>query len=190
VALDLTFRDVTEATWPDFERLFNERGGPSHCWCCAWRDVRGTEGRSDKEARHDEMEQRVREGEPVGILAYLDGEPVAWCSVAPRDTYRPLGGPEDEPATSVWSVVCFFTKRNVRKQGVGRQLLGAAIERASEAGAEVVEAYPVDPDSPSYRFMGFRSMYLARGFEEVGRAGSRRHVVRLRLPGRRRRGAS
>ena len=181
MALDLTFRDVTEASWPDFERLFNERGGPSYCWCCAWRAVRAVPGRSDKEARHDELERRVREGEPIGILAYLDDEPIAWCSVAPRTTYRPLGGPEDEPGISVWSIVCFFTKRRLRKQGVGGRLLDAAIDRASEAGASIVEAYPVDPDSPSYRFMGVRSMYLARGFEEVGRAGTRRHVVRLRV---------
>ena len=179
--LDLTFRDVTEASWPDFERLFNEPGGPSYCWCCAWRDVRAVPCRSNKEARHDELERRVGDGEPIGILAYLDGQPVAWCSVAPRETYRPLGGPEDDAGTSVWSIVCFFTKRKLRKQGVGGRLLDAAIARASEAGADIVEAYPVDPNSPSYRFMGFRSMYRARGFEEVGRAGSRRHVMRLRV---------
>jgi len=131
MAPDLTFRDVTETTWQDFERHINERGGPSYCWCCAWRDVRGSGAPSEKNARHDEMEQRVCAGEPIGILAYLEGEPVAWCSIAPRDTYRPLGGPADEPGTSVWSVVCFFTKRPLRKQGVARQLLDAAIEHAS-----------------------------------------------------------
>jgi hypothetical protein len=45
----------------------------------------------------------------------------------------------------------------------------------------VVEAYPVDPDSPSYRFMGFADLFETAGFREVGRAGKRRHVVRLDL---------
>jgi len=48
-------------------------------------------------------------------------------------------------------------------------------------GARVVEAYPVAPDSPSYRFMGFVPAFEKAGFREVGRAGSRRHVMRLEV---------
>ena len=47
------------------------------------------------------------------------------------------------------------------------------------AAANTIEAYPVDEASPSYRFMGFRDMFAARGFHEIGMAGSRRHVMRL-----------
>jgi hypothetical protein len=46
----------------------------------------------------------------------------------------------------------------------------------------VIEAYPVDPDSPSYRFMGFVGVFAAAKFEEVGRAGRRRHVMRFTIP--------
>lgn len=62
-----------------------------------------------------------------------------------------------------------------------KQFLGAAIAHAKSRGASIVEAYPVDPDSPSYRFMGFVPAFEQAGFEEVGRAGSRRHVMRLAL---------
>ena len=61
------------------------------------------------------------------------------------------------------------------------QLLRAAIAYARREGAKIVEAYPVDPDSPSYRFMGLVSRFEKAGFEEIGRAGSRRHVMRLSL---------
>jgi hypothetical protein len=61
------------------------------------------------------------------------------------------------------------------------QLIQAAIDHSRGRGATVVEAYPVDPDSPSYRFMGFVPIFRAFGFEEVGIAGSRRHVMRLTL---------
>ena len=44
----------------------------------------------------------------------------------------------------------------------------------------MVEGYPVDPDSPSYRFMGFLPLFEQASFTEVARAGSRRHVVSLR----------
>ena len=59
------------------------------------------------------------------------------------------------------------------------------MRHAAARGATVVEAYPVASDSPSYRYMGFTSMYRAAGFEEVGLAGTRRHVMRLKV-GRRR----
>lgn len=36
---------------------------------------------------------------------------------------------------------------------------------------QVLEACPVDPDSPSYRHIGFRSLYADHGFTNVGRAG-------------------
>ena len=129
------------------------------------------------------MRKRVKAGVPVGILGYLDGEPVAWCSIAPRSTYRPLGGleREGEAEEDVWSLACFFLKRSVRGQGLGRQTLEAAVAHARAGGAKVVEAYPVDPDSPSYRFMGFVGAFEKAGFREVGRAGSRRHVMRLEI---------
>jgi hypothetical protein len=54
-----------------------------------------------------------------------------------------------------------------------------ALARKNKAVA--LEAYPVDEDSPSYRFMGFVPFFAGRGFEEIGKAGSRRHVMRLEL---------
>jgi len=60
----------------------------------------------------------------------------------------------------------------------------AAIAHAARRGARAIWAYPVDPDSPSYRFMGFTGLFRRAGFVEVARAGSRRHVMRLGLTGR------
>jgi hypothetical protein len=62
-----------------------------------------------------------------------------------------------------------------------RRLIAAAVDYARQNGATVVEAYPVDPDAPSYRFMGFVPVFAEAGFVEVGRAGYRRHVMRLAL---------
>ena len=57
-------------------------------------------------------------------------------------------------------------------------LIAGAVAHARENGATVVEAYPVDPDSPSYRFMGFVPVFAAAGFTDLGRPGKRRHVMR------------
>ena len=126
------------------------------------------------------MAARVSAGTPVGLLGYLGSEPVAWCSVAPRSTYRKLVS-DDSDDEGVWSVVCFFIPRKLRSLGLAKQLLAAAERHARRHGARVLEAYPVDEDSPSYRFMGFLPMFEQAGFRAVGREGTRRHVVRRRL---------
>ena len=62
------------------------------------------------------------------------------------------------------------------------RLIEAAAAHAQANGATVVEAYPVERDSPSYRFCGFVQTFEARGFAETGKAGTRRRVMRLVLP--------
>ena len=161
------------------ERLFESRGGPKYCWCMVWRTMPAA-SRSDSRSKKEALQSVVRRGTPIGILAYLDDEPVSWCSVAPRDSYRDLGGPSDAHG-GVWSIVCLFVTRRLRGKGMTRQLIGAAVEYARRQGAAVIEAYPVDPDSPSYRFMGLVGTFESMGFRKVGRAGTRRYVVRLPL---------
>ena len=177
---DFTVKPVTEATWPDLEALFEGKGGPKYCWCTAWRkmDDRST---ADNATRKKALHECVLDGTPVGILGYVNDEPVAWCSVAPRDTFRELKQGQDKEKARVWSVVCFFVRRDHRKQGLSARMLEAAVELAKSQGAEVIEGYPVDPGSPSYRFMGFVTLFKAHGFTETGRAGSRRHVMQRDL---------
>lgn len=173
----LEFRAVTAERWPDLQQLFGGRGGPSYCWCMVWRPGGGSTNASKRAA----LQQIVECGTPVGLLAYSKGEPVAWCSIAPRESYRNLGGGADPAGASVWSVACFYAQRRFRGRGIAARLLAAAVEHAREHGADVIEGYPVDPESPSYRFMGLRSTFRAAGFAETGTAGRRRHVMRLRL---------
>ena len=185
-APELTFREVTKETWQDFERFFESRGSPSYCWCMPWRDMPVDERKSGgKAARKTAISQRVGSDVPIGILGYSGSDPVAWCSIAPRATHRKgLGGLEEpgEGEGEVWSLTCFFISRLYRGKGLTRQLITAAIDHARMNGARVVEAYPIDPESPSYRFMGYIDTFKSMGFTEVGRAGTRRYVVRLNLP--------
>ena len=127
------------------------------------------------------IRQRVESRTTIGLVGYLDGEPVAWVSIAPRDTYRDLGGPESEEGEKIWSLACMYVHRKLRGRGFGTQLIEAAKAYARKRGANILEAYPVDPKSPSYRFMGFVPAFERLGFEEIGKAGSRRHVMRLSL---------
>lgn len=180
-APDLAFHPVDTARWPDFVRLFESRGAPKYCWCMASRATK-QEVRLAGADRKPALHARVRDGVPIGVLGYHDGDPVAWCSIAPRDTHRALGGPQDDAdSEQVWSLTCMFVIRPLRHLGLADRLIAAAVEHARAQDATVVEAYPVDPDSPSYRHMGFVPAFARAGFTEVGRAGTRRHVMRLRL---------
>ena len=60
-------------------------------------------------------------------------------------------------------------------------MIEAARLFAKEHNAQYLEAYPVDPDSPSYRFMGHVSTFQKMGFSFVKKEGTRRHVMLLKL---------
>ena len=173
---------VTAERWDDFENLFGARGSPNYCWCMAWRaeqkDLRSKSGSGRKIL----MEQRIREGVPVGLLGYLGEEPVAWCSVAPFNTFHGLRKTgEAEETEKIWSITCFFVRREHRGTGLAMQMLAAAVHHARKRGARLAEGYAVDPGSPSYRHMGFVSLFREAGFTEVAHEGTRRHVMQLRL---------
>ncbi|MDX8512739.1 GNAT family N-acetyltransferase [Mesorhizobium captivum] len=173
----IRFVEVTRQTRGRFEALFEQPGAPKYCWCMAWRHSGREHIENDEKKRM--MMALIDAGAPVGIVAELDGRMVGWCSVAPRETYRKLSKQQDDSETGVWSIVCFYVPRALRGGGLASALLDAAIEHAFAKGASTIEAYPVDEAAPSYRFMGFRDMFVARGFHEIGTAGARRHVMRL-----------
>ncbi|MDR0639637.1 MAG: GNAT family N-acetyltransferase [Spirochaetaceae bacterium] len=121
------------------------------------------------------IKQRVWSDIPIGLLGYIENEAVAWCSVAPRETHTRLGG--DESLKNVWSITCFFIKKEYRRKGLARFLIENAKHYAVENGAEYIEAYPVEKESPSYRFMGFVKTFEEARFKYIKMAGTRRHVM-------------
>lgn len=180
--MTVKFRPVEQNNRNDFEALFESTGAPNYCWCMAWRVVDDEKGTTDNERRKNSILQRVGDKIPIGILGYIEDKPVAWCSIAPRNTYRKLGGEDLEvDEGKIWSLVCFYIKRDFRKQGLSVSLIKAAVKYAKSKGAKYVEAYPVKPGSPSYRFMGFVPVFEKLGFEFVKKAGSRRNVMLLTL---------
>src|SRR5579871_339174 len=135
--IELTFREVTAEPWPDFEKLLESRGGPKNCWCMVWRAGAKGSPPSDSAGRKSAMKQRIYAGVPVGILGYDGERPVAWCSIAPRDTYRATMAEtqSDDAKERVWAVVCFFVARSARGQNAFSSLLKAAEVFAKAHGA-------------------------------------------------------
>ena len=152
-----------------------------------WRLPRSEFERHKGEANRRALKAIVESSEAPGLLAYADGEAIAWCSVAPRESFPVLGRSrtlkpiDDEP---VWSVVCLFIARPFRRRGVSVGLLAAAVEYAVARGARIVEGYPVElkqasmPDA--FAWTGTAAAFLRAGFTEVARRSETRPIMRYR----------
>ena len=181
----MNFLPVTPDRWPDLERFFESRGGPRHCWCMVFRPMPSAFRRSGSPAKKKALSDTVAANTPVGILAYDGDEPIAWCSIAPLETYSNLRTrsyvSDGSDTEDVWSIACFYIRSTYRRQGLTTQLIKAAINYAKENGAKTIEAYPVDYDSPSYSYMGRIGTFERLGFQEITMAGTRRHIMRLEV---------
>ncbi len=181
---EFTFKPVTAKNWSDVEILFSESGVQKGCWCMYWRVPRKEYQQHYGEGNKQALKQITESGTVPGILAYSDGKPVGWCSVAPRPDFSVLSrSPTLKPVDEepVWSIVCFFISKSFRRQGLSRLLIQAAIRFAAENGARIVEAYPIDNEAKSIefeRYTGLASTYKKLGFKEVLRRSVRRPIVR------------
>jgi GNAT superfamily N-acetyltransferase len=149
-----------------------------------WRLTRSQFEKQTGEQNRQALKALVDSGEPPGLLAYANGEPIAWCSLGPREIYpalersRTLRRVDDEP---VWSVVCFFVARPFRRQGLMVPFLRAAIEYAREHGAKIVEGYPTEPKKALSGYSGFTgvvSAFRRAGFREVLRRSAQQPIMR------------
>ena len=182
----LTFKPLTTAEWPDFVQLFEQHGPQNGCWCMYWR-IRRTDcqhqfGEGNKLA----FKQLLDSGNVPGILAYHEGQPVGWCSVAPRQEFAVLDRSptlkrfDDLP---VWAITCFFISRPFRRRGLTEILIQAAVRYAAGQGAWIIEAYPLRTEItrllPYERFMGIESTFTRLGFQVIARRSDRRPLMRL-----------
>jgi GNAT superfamily N-acetyltransferase len=183
-------KPVTPRRWDDVADLFTRkgpRGGSPQtdgCWCQFWR-LRGKDWRSGHGAGHRrKLEEEIRGRKASALLAYVDGEPVGWCRLGPRESFDRL---EHSPRLrrvddeDVWSVVCFYVHPSAKRSGVATALLDAAIDYAARKGARILEGYAVREGHMNIdAYTGYMPMFLAAGFERVRPAG-RRTIVRRRL---------
>jgi GNAT superfamily N-acetyltransferase len=186
--LKLQFQALTPSRWRDLKALFGERGACGGCWCMWWRMKRVVFKQKKGEKNKKAFKKIVASGEIPGIIAYVAGEPVGWCALAPREKYpllensRVLARIDDEP---VWSIVCFFVAKPFRGRGVTSQLAKAAVAYARKQGAKIVEGYPVEPRKgrmpDPFVYTGLISTFQSAGFEEVLRRSETRPIMRYSI---------
>jgi hypothetical protein len=176
---------LTPSRWNDFESLFGEHGAYGGCWCMWWRITRREFHEGQGEGNRTAMKAIVDSGEIPGLLFYLGGEPVAWCSIAPRDNFAALNRSrvlKKIDDTKVWSLVCFFVGKGHRDQGLIQEMLGGVIAYVRHQGGKVIEAYPTIPKSehlpPVSSYMGLPSMFKNADFVKVAQPSKSKIIMR------------
>lgn len=144
----------------------NPRWASCYCQCfhenhneVVWKDRTGAQNR----ARACE---RIAAGEMQGYLARSGGQPVGWCSAAPRKLFHAL---DDEPtpdADKVGAIMCFLVAPAHRGSGIARRLLDAACAGLRSQGLAIAEANPrPNAASAAENHFGPLRLYLSAGFD-------------------------
>jgi len=190
-AAELTIVPANQATAADLRAVFGERGDSARCWCQRFRmlpkESWASEGAEELAARlRDQTACDTPKAEATsGLIAYLDGEPVGWCAVAPRVDHPRLlrdfrvpwqDRTEDKADPTVWAVTCFVTRVGYRRRGISRALARAAADFARDRGARAVEGYP---DLVDGGYVGTLATFADAGYAEASRPGRRRAVMRI-----------
>jgi len=185
--MPITVQPVSEALFDDVQTILGTQGHAARCQCQGYRMGWHARHSEDVQGRRELLLDQVIEGH--GLVAHLDGEPVGWCSVAPRRDYTYLrqttwkGRNEDKDDPRIWAVTCFVTRVGFRHLGVSRALVGGTVDLARDRGARAVEAYPMKPApgkdvSWGEMHVGALSAFLTAGFRVVRVPSLRRAIVR------------
>ena len=182
---DLSVQPLTAERWSDLEALFGQRGACGGCWCMYWRLPRKQFEQQKGQLNRVALHVLAESGAVPGLLGYRQGQPIAWCAIGPRETFptlersRTLQPLDDAP---VWSIVCLFVARPLRRMGVSVALLRAAAAYSQRQGATIVEGYPVVPRATAlpdaFAWTGTLAAFQRAGFSEIRRAGARAIVRR------------
>jgi len=184
---------ATAERWPDLEALFGKNGACAGCWCMWWRLSRSEFKRLQGEGNKAMLKEMALSNRVPGLLAYVGGRPAGWCSIGPREQFAALEASRiltrvDDQA--VWSIVCFFVPRPFRRRGLLAELVHGAVLFAQQHGAQIVEAYPIDTQTPKLSgkkltgaggYMGIGSTFRALGFVEVARASETQLIMRCTI---------
>jgi hypothetical protein len=180
----LEVHPVTKERWPDLVELF-DRAIVRTCFCMFYRKTGAGTGVGLQNRRA--MKALVDRDTVPGLIGFVNGVPVAWVSLGPREGYTKLRrSPVMKPVDDrpVWSIVCFLRRPEGPWPGPVRADAPGSRGLPRSCGARLVEAYPVDKDRPShpdFMFFGAKSMFDRAGFREVARRRPTRPVVRREL---------
>lgn len=171
-------REIGPASWPDVEKALGEAGGCDGCWCSFWRLEKGEKFAEIRGAMAKRrLHKGVTSGSIHGLVAYIDNEPIGWCTFGPRKDFPGLNRSpryRSENTDGAWSIPCFFVKAGYRQLGVSSALLVEALRVLRRRKIKIAEGYPVlVPRAaeffPDFSWTGKLTICLKSGFEILER---------------------
>lgn len=182
-----SFREVTSADSPELVRLF-ERAG-SGCYCRYWHFAGDKNGWLDRLAHAPELSAQELTDDlhapalaPHGVVA-IDGEQVTgWLKLTragrmqklyEQRPYRGLPCFDEVAREGVLTVGCLLVDPELRRRGIARGLIAAAIEVGRRTGARALEAFPRQAPllGDAELWMGPFEIYEELGFQVVNAVG-------------------
>jgi uncharacterized protein YndB with AHSA1/START domain/GNAT superfamily N-acetyltransferase len=187
---EVEVRPLAPERLEDFLDLFDNRAfadNPSwqFCYCFNFRfagDDAEAAARTGADNRRD-MSDAIGRGHAHGLLAYVDGRAVGWCSASTKAEMVQLTRRDWMPAESdrVGIIGCLVTAPQYRRHGIARGLVAAAGAYLADIGCTVVEAYPLkELDGDAHGHYGPLEVYRELGYETY-RDLPQRLVVRKQL---------
>lgn len=186
----IMLKRLEPSLWRDLEKLFGSNGACGGCWCMHWRTLKGEKWADVKGAPAKARFRRlVQSGKARGVLAYVNGEPAGWCAYGPRPDFDKLNRAPSlacSDAAQVWSLPCFFIRREFRNQGLAGRLLAFALECLKAEGAMIAEGYPVraQPGAAlpaAFAWTGLHGMFEKAGFVVADARTKGKQRMRKRL---------
>jgi GNAT superfamily N-acetyltransferase len=176
-------KQLSMATWPDFDRLFAANNGVwGGCWCTFFH----TTGKFDSKAYDGNRRRKhslVVEGHAHGTIVYCGTEPVAWCQFGPKEELVRIDGRRGYSPTAedAWRITCLFISRAHRRMGFADMAVAKAVDAMKKLRVKSVEAYPVEGRlSATFLWSGTPELFERAGFSRVGPLGKNSWIYSLK----------
>lgn len=184
----LNLEALTTKNWGVFEKLMGEKGGCGGCWCMSFRQSTAMQNENKFDGNKQLQKENVANKKHIGLIAFVEEEPIAWIALAPREDFvkienaRSLKRIDDKP---VWSIPCFFIKKEFRRMGLSSKLIAGVIDYAKSKKIKTLEAYPAIPYDAkmpdAFLWIGVLSAFEKNGFKIVRQNGKSKAMVRLEI---------
>jgi GNAT superfamily N-acetyltransferase len=175
----------------DIEKLFGSDKVTQGCWCM-WFIIRVKDYHDNGSVGNQKLFINMVQDskDPMGLLAYMDGEPVGWCAIGPRKRYMraintsTFKGRDPIEDSLVWMIPCLYVRPDMRNKGVSRTLIERAIELTKENEVKAVESFPFSGTkqrSGGDIQVGVESLFASCGFVVIRQPSNNRVVMRKDL---------
>lgn len=175
--MNIRIKRLNSTTTNDYLSFFEniaviDKAECGKCYCMFFHtDEKAKEwvNRTNNDNRNDAIDN-IKRGTLSGFLAYDGNNPIAWCNVNERNSYKFNKSRfhilHDDK--KVISLVCFYIMEKYRGKGIINTLLKHIIDYYNDKGYDYLEAYPATNKTKSNEnYHGLLSSFLKNNFSII-----------------------